>query len=172
MQFDNRVTRPMSHWFSRQSTRLKVYRPILILVLCALMGCGTTPAINGRDTKSELIVPGERVGKLLINTSTMPQILGNDSPEARARFASKGLSFEFEHGQKLKAVSIETDHFQLKNGLKVGSTIEEVETLMGKPQARKITGDKLDLDVLVYQGVMFLPKDGLVSVIRVSAKCD
>lgn len=146
---------------------------LLSLLVLAIMCCGAQPtpsiATNSGPDSSHLIVPGDRVGTYLVNVSTLPEILGTDSAESRRQFADDGLYFEFEQGRELKAITVETSHFQLANGLKVGSTIEDVEARMGKPDTRRIAGEKIELNAIMYQGVTFFPKDGAVMAIRVAS---
>jgi hypothetical protein len=134
----------------------------LIVVVLLVVGCGDGPA-----APPTAIVPGDRVGPYVIHTSTLRDILGEDSADARKRFADQGLYFEFEQGRELKAVTVMSDRFQLPSGLKVGSTMQEVEAIMGKPDARNVSGEKIAMEALVYSGVTFVPKDNRVAAIRV-----
>ena len=43
---------------------------------------------------------------------------------------------------RLNAHLTESEAFRLPNGLKVGSDIKQVEALMGKPVARRITSER------------------------------
>ena len=143
----------------------------LLSVVSGIVGCETrqakTSAANGPISNNNLIVPGERIGKYVINASTLAEILGTDSPESRNRLANEGFFFEFNQGRNLTGVIADTDHFQMANGLKVGSTSKEVEAIMGEPKARTINGEKIELDALVYVGVIFILKDETVGAIRV-----
>jgi hypothetical protein len=121
------------------------------------------------DAKTQSgIVPGERVGTYVLRKSTLRDILGEDTADARKRFVDQGLNFEFNQGKELTAVTVSNDRFQMPNGLRVGSTVEEVEQTLGKPAHDRDVGEHLTLDVLDYPGITFIPKDGRVAAIRIS----
>ncbi len=116
------------------------------------------PLESAPDSSTDrLIVPGSRVGQYVIGVSTLAQILGSDTPEARQRFADQGLWFEFNRGHELSAVTTSNEQFATKEGLKVGSSIEQVQIALGG--ARPAERQTLVSGLLDYGGIQFVPKE-------------
>ncbi len=133
-------------------------------VAFVILGC--SPQTTEQDA---WIVPGTRVGPYVIGKSTLTDILGKDTPEARQSYAAQGLYFQFERGRKLTGVTISTDRFATREGLSVGDSVEEVRKLLGAPAGSRVEGDKIAFDAMVYDGIVFVPKDGRIVSIFVSA---
>ena len=127
-----------------------------------LVGC----TIHNKD--SDLIIPGERVGNYILKKSTLAKILGDDMPQNRNAFAQKGLYFQFEQGRELIGITITSSKYVTEQGIRVGSSIEEVKTAYGNPKPDKIKNEKLGIDVLVYKGIIFAHNNGKINAIQVT----
>lgn len=113
-----------------------------------------------------LLVPGERAGSYVLGHSTLAQIMGEDTPANRQRFADQGINFEFDRGRKLKAVIVGSDKFNTVDGLRVGSSVDAVREQLGAPIATP-EGEKVVIEVLAYPGIQFFPQDDRVRAIRI-----
>ena len=146
---------------------------VLVAVTLAHIGCskGTPPPSDvvsdppQSDDASTITRMG--IGDYVIGTSTLTDILGTDTPEARRRFAKRGLNFQFDRGVTLTGITVTTDSFRLASGLVVGATSEAVRNEFGEPKSEKIENGKFTLDALVYDDFTFFLNGDTVSAIFV-----
>lgn len=137
-------------------------------------GCDSKPAAPGQvqaPAKQQVAQPfsTERVGDYLIGQSTLREVLGEDTPEARKKLTARGLNCEFDQGGTLTAVTISSADYVLSNGLSVGSRAAEVRAKLGAPRETSVQSDKLQFNALVYDRLAFLLDDAeTVFAIRVS----
>ena len=142
------------------------------LVALACIGCADD-AVVPPDTivsRSDRTIRTSGVGDYQIGRSTLKEILGADTPEARARFADAGLSFEFRQGSELTGVTVASSDYSLENGLRVGSTSSEVRNKLGEPLTTSVElkPKGIQLDTLVYSQYTFLlDQSNQVTAIRI-----
>ena len=85
--------------------------------------------------------------------------------QKRREFADKGLLFIFKNIKELTRVTILNSNYSTKNGIKVGSTIEDVKKYFGEP--KKITSDSYNDKEYHYEGITFMYKKSKVSSISI-----
>ena len=125
------------------------------------------------ESKRNLIVPSVRVGEFVLGESTLANILGQDTPEARQRFADKGIWFQFDEGKLLTGVTLRSNRYATVEGLRVGSTADEVITAFGQPRDAKLRlkkGSRAigEIPAIVYEGITFIAAKGKVTAIQVT----
>ncbi|GAB5404903.1 MAG: hypothetical protein Aurels2KO_31340 [Aureliella sp.] len=131
-----------------------------ILLLVAGSGCSEAPseAAATASGRPKIVIKADSVGNYQIGTSTLGDILGEDTQEKRKQFAARGLHFEFEIGNTLKGITIDSDEYALENGLSIGSSSSDVTSRLGEPRASEIVLEPkgIELDALVYEDFLFL----------------
>jgi len=118
-----------------------------------------------------LIVPSKGVGKFRIGKSLLTDILKNEQ-EDRKKYADQGLYFSFDKG-KLLSIEIASAEFHTREGIKIGSNVNEIYSVYGKPNSKlklSVEGSKpFEIDnSLKYQGIgFFCDKNNEIEVITI-----
>ena len=142
-----------------------------MLAAIFLVGCSDSKPLPSANDASDTLIAKDRVGIYVVGKSTLAEILGDDTSEARNRFANEGLNFEFDRGVALAGVTVSAPEYRMANGLSVGSSADEVRKALGEPNQTEITSDKfLPIDALVYDDFAFLLNGRQVSAIRVGSR--
>ena len=143
------------------------------LALLTNLGCSAgeaTPpgAVTGAaDSAPNYTITANSVGDFVIGKSTLAEILGQDTPEARRQFANRGLNFQFDRGVTLTGVTVSSADYQLENGLAVGASADAVRKAFGEPKQTKMENRKFSFDALVYDDFAFVLAGDVVSAIFV-----
>ena len=122
----------------------------------------------GYTNNTNVIIPGKQVNNYIIGVSTLKEILGQDTAENRNNYAKKGLYFQFEQGDKLSGITVTSAEYATEKGIHVGSSLEEATKAYGKPKETKMKGRKLDIDVLAYDGIIFMHNNQEITAIQVN----
>lgn len=146
---------------------MKPFRSILIFALFVSIGCSQSESPRSSQNASDAVIAKDRVGNYFLGKSTLAQILGEDTPEARRRFASEGLNFQFDRGVTLTGITVSSSKYRMANGLSVGSSTDKVREALGEPRQTEFTTNKFRIDALVYDHFTFIVNDNHVSVIFV-----
>ena len=142
----------------------------LALVASALVCCQPGPD-NGRELPlvpdEVLIVPGERVGALVLGQSTPDSIA---TYVDREQFATEqGLDLQFDRKHRLSIITVFSPRFSTREGLRVGSLASEVEATLGSPRSR--SGEekhgKFKVPALIYDDIGFVTQDERVVAIGI-----
>lgn len=139
----------------------------LIIIQLTLVGCSPPVPMSDPDASIDNLIEPTRVGDFVIGHSTMAEILGADTANARREFSQQGLEFEFDRGAALTGVMVFSTSYRLPNGISVGDSADKIRSEFGEPTANKLTSEKFSLPALVYTEYTFLLHEDKVSAIRV-----
>ncbi|PCJ53355.1 MAG: hypothetical protein COA70_08605 [Planctomycetota bacterium] len=111
------------------------------------------------------------VGKFEIGVVSMKDILGSEPTESLERFQEIGLGFHSNQGEEITEIIVSGATFSTKEGIRVGTSAEEVRDLLGPPlsETTKEVNKGLEFPVLVYEGIGFFIEEGKVSYIFVAS---
>lgn len=141
-----------------------------LLVACLLLGgwwcwlgCDSKPLaekpVQLAKESSSFPISVDQVGDYQIGKSTLVDVLGEDTPEARKQLTARGLNCEFNEGGVLSAVTITSSDYAFPGGLAVGSQATEVRAKLGDPIKTSFQSGQLKFNALVYARLAFLLDD-------------
>ena len=143
---------------------------VVMLAVLFSIGCSQTTPLTSAEDASDTVITKDRVGNYVIGKSTLTEILGDDTPEARTRFAKEGLNFEFDRGVTLTGVTVSSPRYRMANGLVAGSSVDDVRKALGEPNQTEIASEKFRIDALVYDDFTFILNDDQVGAIRIGSQ--
>jgi hypothetical protein len=147
---------------------------ILFAVLHLILIYSCNSETSNKEIKNDkIIVPGERVGKFMINKTLMKEII-TDSTDV-SYYAEKGLFFGFNKGDELTSITVTSDEYKTDKNISVGDNIEKVLSIYGeyisKEELRLRKGERFSIgtgmDVFNYPGIKFFVDSGEVKVISI-----
>jgi len=148
----------------------KVLAPFIIIM--TLLGC--------RAPDDHLIIPGKRVGKLVVGRTKASEVgvNGSISDEYNRQYLGIGFSRDKDNELKIDSVDVTRPNYRTREGLTVGSTQDEVIAKYGKPElvdipimAGKVQKGTLSNNALHYKGIRWvLGADKRVTMIIVSSE--
>ncbi|MCP4192772.1 MAG: hypothetical protein GY768_19330 [Planctomycetaceae bacterium] len=141
---------------------------VYVAAFALFIGCSssTTETSSNAKPNTKTISPN-RVGDFVIGESTLNEILGDDTKDARRKFSERGLDFQFDRGVTLTGITVSSADYSLANGIAVGESADTVRSEFGEPEATEIANEKLSLPAMVYDEYTFLIADDKVTAIFV-----
>ena len=140
-------------------------RGLIVLVVTSAMlmaGC----------TDRQLIRPGIGVGDLVVGVSALTAELKR--AETRERYENSGLSYFAKDERTISSVLVYGSSYRTDRGIRVGATIDQVESAYGPGQRRTsslMAGDtpvgKFGDFAIYHKGIAFLVSKGRVVAIEV-----
>lgn len=144
----------------------------MIKFIVTILVCNLTLCCQCSFSEDNLIVPGLRVGRYILNSTKMREIINTN--KTRDYYAKNGLFFTFEKGEELSSILITSDNYHTKDNIRVGDNVRMVKEIYGEPnEARNIPLIKSSVQIgsiennFAYNGIIFIVQGDIIITILV-----